>query len=67
MSFVLKEEDALAAVAPSTVDVMLASIHLTGLGALQLLSEVKEHAPHVIRILFQWSSSGVGGDLQAVR
>lgn len=67
MSFVLKEEDALAAVAQSTVDVVLASIHLTGLGARKLLSEVKDHAPHVICILFQWSSNGADGGLESVR
>ncbi|MCX5723829.1 MAG: hypothetical protein NTX84_04785 [Nitrospirae bacterium] len=67
MEFVLKKEEALAVVAQSTVDVILASIYLTGMGALQLLTEVKEQAPYVIRILFRWNSSGADGGLQVVR
>ncbi|MEK7236776.1 MAG: response regulator [Nitrospirota bacterium] len=50
MEFVAKEEEALAVLAHSTVDVILSGIHLTGMGGLQLLAEVKRRAPRVIRI-----------------
>ncbi|MCX5723830.1 MAG: response regulator [Nitrospirae bacterium] len=50
MEFVLKEEEALAVLAQSTIDVILSEIHLTGMGGLQLLTEVKSRAPRVIRI-----------------
>lgn len=50
MEFVAKEEEALAVLALSTVDVILSSIHLAGMGGLQLLTEVKSRAPRVIRI-----------------
>lgn len=50
MEFVAKEEEALAVLAQSTVDVILSSIHLAGMGGLQLLTEVKSRAPRVIRI-----------------
>ena len=50
MEFVAKAEEALAVLAHSTVDVILSGIHLTGMGGLQLLAEVKCRAPRVIRI-----------------
>lgn len=50
MEFVVKAEEALAILAQSTVDVILSGIHLTGMGGLQLLAEVKSRAPRVIRI-----------------
>ncbi|MEO5954364.1 MAG: response regulator [Nitrospiraceae bacterium] len=50
MEFVAKEEDALAILAQSSVEVILSDIHLTGMGGLQLLAEVKSRAPRVIRI-----------------
>ncbi len=50
MEFVAKEEEALAILAQSSVDVILSDIHLTGMGGLQLLAEVKRRAPRVIRI-----------------
>lgn len=50
MEFVFKEEEALAILAQSSVDVLLSDIHLTGMGGLQLLAEAKRRAPQVIRI-----------------
>lgn len=50
MEFVGEEEEALAILAQSTVDVILCGIHLTGMGGLELLAEVKNRAPRVIRI-----------------
>jgi len=50
MEFVDKEEEALAVLAQSTIDVILSGIHLSGMGGLQLLAEVKSRAPRVIRI-----------------
>ncbi|TKB32851.1 MAG: HDOD domain-containing protein [Nitrospira sp.] len=50
MEFVANEEEALAILAQSSVDVILSDIHLTGMGGLQLLAEVKRRAPQVIRI-----------------
>jgi DNA-binding NtrC family response regulator len=50
MEFVGKEDEALAILAESTVDVILSGIHLTGMGGLELLAEVKCRAPRVIRI-----------------
>ncbi|MEQ1563153.1 MAG: response regulator, partial [Nitrospiraceae bacterium] len=50
MEFVANEEEALATLAQSPVDVILSDIHLRGMGGLQLLAEVKRRAPRVIRI-----------------
>ena len=50
MEFVAKAEEALTVLDRSPVDVILSSIHLPGMGGLQLLAEVKRRAPHVIRI-----------------
>ena len=50
LSFVAKAEEALAILDQSPVDVILSGIHLTGMGGLQLLAEVKRRAPHVTRI-----------------
>jgi putative nucleotidyltransferase with HDIG domain len=50
LEFVAKEEEALAILAQSPVDVILSDVHLSGMGGLQLLAEVKNRAPHVIRI-----------------
>ena len=50
MKFVVKGEEALAVLAQSPVDVIFSDTHLTGMGGLQLLAEVKRRAPHVIRI-----------------
>ena len=50
MECVAAEEEALAMLAQSPVDVVLSDIHLPGMGGLQLLAEVKRRTPHVIRI-----------------
>lgn len=50
LSFVAKAEEALAVLDQSPVDVILSGIHLTGMGGLELLAEVKRRAPHVARI-----------------
>lgn len=50
MEFVAKEEEALATLAQSPVDVIVSGIHLTGMGGLELLAKVKSRAPRVIRI-----------------
>lgn len=50
MEFVTKEEEVLAVYEQSPVDVILSDIHLTGMGGIQLLAEIKRRTPHVIRI-----------------
>lgn len=50
LSFVAKAEEALAVLDQSPIDVILSGIHLTGMGGLELLAEVKRRAPHVARI-----------------
>jgi HD-like signal output (HDOD) protein/CheY-like chemotaxis protein len=50
IELVVKEEEALAILAKSPVDVIVSDLNLTGMGGLKLLGEVKRCAPHVIRI-----------------
>ena len=45
LSFVAKAEEALAVLDQPPVDVILSGIHLTGMGGLELLAEVKRRAP----------------------
>lgn len=45
LPFVAKAEEALAVLDQSPIDVILSGIHLTGMGGLELLAEVKRRAP----------------------
>jgi HD-like signal output (HDOD) protein len=50
MQFLNTGEEALESLARSSVDVILADIHLVGMGGIHLLSEIKSKYPHTIRI-----------------
>lgn len=50
MDFIKSGEDALEALARSPVDLVLADIHLAGMGGIHLLADVKAKYPHTIRI-----------------
>ena len=57
MEFVLSAEEAMRLLAVSAFDVVLADIHLTGTGGIQLLSDIKTKYPQTVRIAF----SGAAG------
>ena len=50
MEFFKSGEEALEALAQSPVDLVLADIHLAGMGGIHLLADIKSKYPHTIRI-----------------